>query len=83
MHIVRAFCSGVVLAAVGCFGLGILPGCGDDSGTSGAQVKTDPKADADRSQMIKDMYKNTPPQSRGAAAAPGSGGAPAPGPASK
>jgi hypothetical protein len=61
MHIVRALCSGVVLAGLGSFGLAILPGCGDDNPPSGTTVKADPAADAKRQQNIEQLYKSNPP----------------------
>jgi hypothetical protein len=61
MHIVRAFSSFVVLAGLGCFGLAILPGCGDDTPPSGGVVKVDPAENEKRAAKIREMYKTNPP----------------------
>ena len=71
MRISRLLRSSMVLAGLGFFAVSLVPGCGEENQT-GTQVKTDPKADADRAKMIKDMYKANPPgknqQGKGASA---------------
>jgi hypothetical protein len=71
MHIGRALCSCVVLAGLGCFGLAILPGCGDESPPSGGVLKVDPAENEKRAAKIRDMYKANPPSKGPGGEAPG------------
>ena len=76
MHIVRAFCSGVLLVGLECSGLVILSGCGDGNPESGTVVKVDVDEQASRAKKIQERYKANPPQSHGS-------GPSRPGPATK
>ncbi|MGC8644578.1 MAG: hypothetical protein ACP5XB_32335 [Isosphaeraceae bacterium] len=60
MQISRLLRSSMVLAGLGFFAVSLVPGCGEENQT-GTQVKTDPKADADRAKKIAEMYGKNPP----------------------